>query len=49
MPCKSSPDLSLSSSSSEDDSKGNDGNADTELMEPSDEEMEKEEDFGGFD
>ena len=50
MPHEPSPDLFLSSSSSEDNGKGNDGNINAELAEPSNEEMkEKKEDFGGFD
>ena len=50
MPCESSSDLFLSSSSFKDDSEDDDDNADAELVEPSDEKMEEEkEDFGGFD
>ena len=41
--------LSSSSSSSKDDGKNNDGNADNELAEPSNEEMEKKKNFGRFD
>ena len=48
MPHEFNFDLSLSSSSFEDNSEGNDGNTDDELIKPSDEEMEKKEDFGGF-
>ena len=38
----------LSSSSFKNDSKSDDDNADNELAEPSDEKIEKEEDFGEF-
>ena len=49
MPCESSFDSSLSSSSFKDDNEGDDGNINDELAEPSDEEMGEEEDFGKFD
>ena len=48
MPHEPSPDSSLSSSSSKDNSKNDDGNINNELAEPSNEEMKKEEDFGRF-
>ena len=42
-------DMFLSNSSSEDDGESNDGNTDDKLVEPSDEKMEEEHDFGEFD
>ena len=49
MPCEPNSDSFLSSSSFENDSKSDDDNADNELTKPSDEEMKKKENFGGFD
>ena len=49
MPCEFNLNLSLNSSSFKNDSKGNDGNTNDELAEPSNEEMKKEKNFGGFD